>query len=58
MANFYLVCGISGGGKTVLTERIVSKNSKLKIFDVDKYYERVNGDECDRSNKIFGTKAT
>lgn len=48
--NFYLVCGISGGGKTVLTERIVKKNPQLKIYDVDKYYEIVNGDECDRSN--------
>ena len=50
MANFYLVCGISGGGKTVLTERIVKKNPHLYIFDVDKYYERVNGDECIRAN--------
>lgn len=50
MSNFYLVCGISGGGKTVLTERIVKKNSQLKVFDVDKYYERVNGDECNRAN--------
>jgi predicted kinase len=50
MANFYLVCGISGGGKTVLTERIVKKNPHLKIYDVDKYYEKINGDECDRSN--------
>ncbi len=50
MANFYLVCGISGGGKTVLTERIVKKNPHLVIYDVDKYYELINGDECDRSN--------
>ena len=52
MANFYLVCGISGGGKTVLTERIVKKNPHLKIFDVDKYYEKINGDECIRENKF------
>lgn len=45
MANFYLVCGISGGGKTVLTERIVKKNPQLVIYDVDKYYEMINGDE-------------
>ena len=50
MANFYLVCGISGGGKTVLTDRIVKKNPHLKVYDVDKYYEKINGDECDRSN--------
>lgn len=48
--NFYLVCGISGGGKTTLTERIVKKNPHLVIYDVDKYYEMINGDECDRSH--------
>ncbi len=50
MANFYLVCGISGGGKTTLSHRIREKNHGLTIFDVDKYYEKINGDECDRSN--------
>lgn len=50
MANFYLVCGISGGGKTVLTNRIVKNNPHLKVYDVDKYYEKINGDECNRSN--------
>ena len=50
MANFYLVCGISGGGKTILTHKIIEKNPNLKIYDVDKYYEKINGDECDRSN--------
>lgn len=50
MANFYLVCGISGGGKTTLSNRITKENPNLKIYDVDKYYELINGDECDRSN--------
>ena len=50
MGNFYLICGISGGGKTVLSKRIVNKNPGLLIYDVDKYYELINGDECDRSN--------
>ena len=50
MANFYLVCGISGGGKTILSHRIIKKNPNIKFYDVDKYYERINGDECDRSN--------
>ena len=49
MANFFLVCGISGGGKTTLSHRII-KNNRLRIYDVDKYYEMINGDECDRSH--------
>ncbi len=50
MADFYLVCGISGGGKTTLSNRIIKNNTHLKIFDVDSYYEKINGDECIRSN--------
>lgn len=50
MSNFYLVCGISGGGKSVLSERIIKKNSNIKMYDIDQYYEKINGDECDRSN--------
>jgi predicted kinase len=50
MANFYLVCGISGGGKTTLSKKILQKNPTLKVFDVDKYYEKINGDECNHTN--------
>ena len=50
MANFYLVCGISGGGKTTLSNRILHMNSHIKMYDVDEYYVKINGDECDRSN--------
>lgn len=52
MSHFYLVCGISGGGKTILTERIIKKNPSLKVFDVDKYYEKINGDECIHENSF------
>lgn len=52
MGNFYLVCGISCGGKSVLSEHIEKKNPNLKIYGVDKYYELVNGDERDRSNRF------
>ena len=48
--NFFLVCGISGGGKTVLSNKIIEKNPDLVIMDVDEYYAKRNGDECDRSN--------
>lgn len=50
MANFYLVCGISGGGKTTLSNRIIQTNDNIRIYDVDEYYARINGDECNRSN--------
>lgn len=52
MANFFLVCGISGGGKTFLSKKIVEKNAGLKMFDVDEYYKFINGDECIRENKF------
>lgn len=48
--NFYLICGISGGGKTTLSQRIIAKNAGIRFYDVDKYYEMINGDECDRRN--------
>lgn len=50
MANFYLICGISGGGKTVLSKRIIELNPNIKMYDVDDYYEKVNGDECIHEN--------
>ena len=50
MADFYLVCGISGGGKTTLSQKILKLNKNLTFFDVDKYYEKINGDECIRKN--------
>ena len=50
MSNFYLVCGVSGGGKTILSRKIIENNSNIKIYDVDEYYASINGDECDRSN--------
>ena len=50
MAKFYLICGISGGGKSVLAERILAKNPGLKMFDPDDYYRKINGDECIHEN--------
>ena len=44
MSHFYLVCGISGGGKTVLGERIVKKNPNIIYMDTDEYYGLINGD--------------
>lgn len=51
MANFYLVCGISGGGKTYLSNRIYENNPNIDVMlDVDKYYAKINGDERIRGN--------
>ena len=50
MANFYLVCGISGGGKTTLSKRIKEFNPNVVMLDVDEYYAEINGDECIREN--------
>lgn len=55
MPNFFLVCGISGGGKSVLSERLLAYNKKklnLKFFDPDMYYAKVNGDECIHKNSF------
>ena len=35
MANFYLVCGIGGGGKTILSKQIVAKNPGIVFMDAD-----------------------
>lgn len=50
MANFYLICGISGGGKTTLSHHIEKMNPDLIILDVDEYYAKINGDEKIRTN--------
>ena len=52
MANFFLVCGMSGGGKTILSEHIQEHNKDKDIvyLDVDQYYARVYGDECIRGD--------
>jgi len=50
--NFYLVCGISGGGKTLLSHRIyeLNKDKIDVVLDVDEYYAKINGDELIRKN--------
>ena len=51
MSDFVLVAGISGGGKTHLSKKIYENNLNINvILDVDKYYEKINGDERIRDN--------
>lgn len=49
MANLYLVCGFYGSGKTTLAKELAAKNG-ISLIDVDEYYRKINGDECDRQN--------
>ncbi len=51
MANFYLICGFYGSGKTTLAKEL-SKTNNIKLIDVDKRYEDINGDECIRNNSF------
>ena len=50
--NFYLVCGISGGGKNIFTQHLLDKNpdKEFVIIDPDEYYAKINGDELIRAN--------
>lgn len=51
MATFWLICGMSGSGKTTYAHSVLDHpNNKIRLFDVDEYYKKINGDECDRSN--------
>jgi len=51
MANFYLVCGFYGSGKTTLAKELAKKNDIL-LVDVDEFYEKINGSECIRKNSF------
>lgn len=51
MANMYLVCGISGSGKTTYSRQFAEEHNLLRL-DIDEFYAKVNGDECDRRNKF------
>ena len=50
MAKFFLICGISGGGKTILANKVMANNPHLKLFNPDEYYRRINGDEILHEN--------
>lgn len=51
MSDFYLVCGISGGGKTTLSKKIMELNPHIDVaLDPDEYYAKINGDERIRDN--------
>ena len=49
MPNMYVMCGISGSGKTVLSQELSQKNNIVRL-GIDDYYAKVNGDECKHIN--------
>lgn len=48
---FYLVCGLSGVGKTTFTKKFAEDNG-LKYLGADEFYAKVNGDENIHTNKF------
>lgn len=51
MSKMYLMCGLSGVGKTTYA-RMIADKMNLKYLGVDDFYAQVNGDECIRENKF------
>lgn len=50
MANMICMAGLPGSGKTTYAKKLLEAHPDLLYFNPDTYYERINGDECDRSN--------
>ena len=51
MPNMYLVCGISGSGKTYFSKQLEEKLN-IERISVDDIYRQLNGDELIRTNKF------
>ena len=51
MAKMYLMCGLSGVGKTTYAKKFAAENNLLYL-GVDEFYAKVNGDECIHENSF------
>lgn len=49
MAKMYVMCGLSGSGKTTYAREFAADNN-LFYLGIDEFYEWYNGDECNRAN--------
>ena len=49
MPKMYVMCGISGSGKTSLSTKI-AKDNNIKRLGIDDFYAKINGDECKHEN--------
>ena len=51
MAKMYLMCGLSGVGKTTYAKQFAVVNNFLYL-GIDDFYAKVNGDECIHENQF------
>lgn len=51
MAKMYLMCGLSGVGKTTYAKKFAEENN-LVYLGIDEFYAKVNGDECIHENSF------
>ena len=51
MTKMYLMCGLSGVGKTTYAKQFAADNNLLYL-GVDDFYAKVNGDECIHENQF------
>ena len=50
MSQMICLAGMPGSGKTTWAREFLKKHPDFLYFSPDSYYERINGDECDRTN--------
>ena len=51
MSKMYLMCGLSGVGKTTYAEKFAKENN-LVYLGIDDCYAEINGDECIHENQF------
>lgn len=51
MAKMYLMCGMSGSGKTTFAKQFAKENN-LMYMGIDEMYAKINGDECIHENSF------
>ena len=49
MSQMICLAGMPGSGKTTWAREFLKKHPNFLYFSPDSYYERINGDECDRT---------
>ena len=50
MSTMICLSGMPGSGKTTWAAEFLKKHPDFLYFSPDLYYERINGDECDRTD--------
>lgn len=50
MGKMICLAGLPGSGKTTWAKEYLKHYPDILYFSPDVYYERINGDDCDRSN--------